>query len=276
MGTIESHCSMLSIRGWRTVWPDSRTHQNTRRSALSLASTNSRGLVTDGCVSTDRPRRDLVFRDKKSADWDVTVALLLAHRNINNISSCFHQLVSEWLGLFFKSLEVQTSIDQPAVWLSDQWQPNHLTFKSIDNVTKSLEFQIRRQPNPLNLKSIDTQVTSILDQSITKKIESQIDWQPNHLNLKSFHNKFQTSWQQFASISQQLTTNSLESEEAMDKQTSESLFKWQSKSVDNHAAWTATRFNLTSIDFRINAARPFPIGSLWLETGWCLITKSKG
>ena len=108
-------------------------------------------------------------------------------------------------------------------------------------------------------------------------LESQINWLPSHLNLKpltaritwvtrQLTTKFKTKWQRFASISQHLTTNSLESEEAMDKRTSESQIKWQSKSVDNHAAWTATRFNLTSIDFRINAAHPFPIGSLWLET----------
>ena len=76
--------------------------------------------MTHGCVSTDRPRGDLVFRDKKRTDWDVTVALLLAHRITNNISSCFDQLVSEWLGLFFQSLEVQTSIDRPAVGFSDR------------------------------------------------------------------------------------------------------------------------------------------------------------
>ena len=102
-------------------------------------------------------------------------------------------------------------------------------------ITQPLEFQISWQPNHLNFKSIDIQIIGISNHLTTKPPESQIIRHPNHLNLKK-------RW------------------------TSKPEIKWRSKSVDNQATWTATGVNLTSIDFRINAAHIFPIGSLWLET----------
>ena len=133
------------------------------------------------------------------------------------------------------------------------WISNQMT-------TKSLESQIRWQPNHLNLKSDDNQINWISNQMTTKSLESQIKWQPNHLNLKSDDN--QINW-----ISNQMTTKSLESQ-----------IRWQPnhlnlKSDDNQINWISNHLTLNSfgsdiswLSNHLNSTHPRPIGSLSLET----------
>ena len=53
----------------------------------------------------------------------------------------------------------------------------------------SFESQIDWQPNHLNLRSIDNQLTWNSNQLTTNSLKSQTDWQPNHLKLKSIDNQ---------------------------------------------------------------------------------------
>ena len=97
-------------------------------------------------------------------------------------------------------------------------------------LTKSFESHISWQPNHLNLKSFDIQITWISNQLTTNSFESQIDWQPNHLNLRSIDNRI--TW-----ISNQLTTTSLEVQ-----------INRQPKSFEAHIDWQPNHLNLKSID----------------------------
>ena len=80
-------------------------------------------------------------------------------------------------------------------WIEISWQPR-LNLESIDNI-KSVEPHISWQPNHLNLRPTDNQITWIPNQLTTKiiwisnqmtakSLEFQIRWQPTHLTLNSF------------------------------------------------------------------------------------------
>ena len=77
-------------------------------------------------------------------------------------------------------------------WASN-WRKSRFVFEGSLaerlRLTKSFESHISWQPNHLNHKSFDIQITWISNQLTTNSFESQIDWQPNHLNLKSDDNQ---------------------------------------------------------------------------------------
>ena len=117
-------------------------------------------------------------------------------------------------------------------------------------LTKSFASHVSWQPNHLNFKSFDIQITWISNQLTTNSFESQIDWQPKHLNLRSVDNRI--TW-----ISNQLTTTSLEVQINRQPKSFEAHIDWQPnhlnlKSDDNQIIWLSTRLNLTSMDFRTN------------------------
>ena len=110
--------------------------------------------------------------------------------------------------------------------------------------TNSLESQVNW--HPLNLKSLDNQITWISIQSTTKSFEPQIIWQPNHLNLKSFD--IQINWipnqlrTKIIGISNHLTTESLEPQ-----------IRWQPnhlnlKSDDNQITWIPNQMTTKPFD----------------------------
>ena len=120
----------------------------------------------------------------------------------------------------------KTSILKEVSQKSFVWQPNHLNLKPIDNqitwisdqlTTESVESQLNWQPQ----WSSNQQTTKIIwstHRLTTKSFESQISWQPNQLNLKSIDNQNHLNL----------------------------------KSDDNQIIWLSTRLNLTSIGFRTN------------------------
>ena len=163
-----------------------------------------------------------------------------------------------------KSGRIASFLSFNALFLKEVWQKSFVFEGSLAEklrLTKSFESRISWQPNHLNLKSFDIQITWISNQLTTNSFESQIDWQPNHLNLRSIDNRI--IW-----ISNQLTTTSLELQINRQPKSFEARIDWQPnqlnlksidnqnhlnlKSDDNQIIWLSTRLNLTSIDFRTN------------------------
>ena len=153
-------------------------------------------------------------------------------------------------------------------------------------LTKSFESHISWQPNHLNLKSFDIQITWISNQLTTNSFESQIDWQPNHWNLRSIDNRITwiSNWQphhlkfkstdnqnhlkhtsidnQIIWISNQLTTKSIESQINGQPKAFESQIRWQ----PNHLTLNSFESDINWLSNHLNSARSLPIGSLSLET----------
>ena len=155
------------------------------------------------------------------------------------------------------------------------WQPNHLNLKSFDIqitwisnqlTTNSFESQIDWQPNHLNLRSIDNRITWISDQLTTESLESQINWQPHHLKFKSTDNqnhlKHTSIDNQVIWISNQLTTKSFESQINWQPTSFESQIRWQ----PNHLTLNSFESDINWLSNQLNSAHPLPIGSLSLET----------
>ena len=146
------------------------------------------------------------------------------------------------------------------------WQPNHLNLKSFDI-----------QITFMNLKSIDNQLIWISNRLATKSFESQINLQPNHLNLKSIDNHITWSSNQqttkIISSTHRLTTKPLESQiiwhpnhlklKSLDNQNHLNL-----KSDDNQSHLNLDSFesDINWLSNQLNSAHSLPIGSLSLET----------
>ena len=135
------------------------------------------------------------------------------------------------------------------------WASKRLFGGSLAEKLRLTKSHISWQPNHLNLKSFDIQISWISNQLTTSSFESQIDWQPNHLNLRSIDNRI--TW-----ISNQLTTKSVESQ-----------INWQPKSFEPQIRWQPNHLTLNSFESDINwlsnqwnSAHSLPIGSLSLET----------
>ena len=120
------------------------------------------------------------------------------------------------------------------------WQPNHLTFTSIDNVTKSFESQINCPPSHFNFKSVDNQIIWISNRLTTKSFGSQIISQPIPLNLKSIDYQTSCPW-----ISNQLITKPFES------QSIDSQNQLIQTSEDNPAVWISNQFTTQPFEFQI-------------------------
>ena len=142
------------------------------------------------------------------------------------------------------------SLDCQVIWISNRlttdnqfiWISERLTTKSLESQlttnslesqiswqTKSIEPHIDWQPNHLNFKSTDNQLTRISNRLTTKSFESQLDWQPNRLNLKSIVTtslEAQSNRQPKSFETHRLTTKSFESQ-----------ITWQSKSLESHFTW---------------------------------------
>ena len=118
------------------------------------------------------------------------------------------------------------------------------------------------QPNHLNLKSFDIQITWISNQLTTNSFESQIGWQPNHLNLRSIDNRI--TW-----ISNQLTTKSLEVQINRQPKSFEAHIDWQPnlnlKSIDNQINWISNQLT-TEIIWISNqmTAKSFDSQLVWI------------
>ena len=182
-----------------------------------------------------------------------------------------------------------TSVDYQNIWTSNQvsdiqlaskslqshinWQPNQLNLKPCDSqigwisnqlTTKSVESQTIWQPNQLNLKSTDNQlswtsnkISWISNQSKLqpKSFEWHISWHPTHLNRKPLNNynhlKHTSIDNQVIWTSNQLITNSLESQNIRTPNHLNLTSTWQPKSFESHISWQPTRLNPKTFELQI-------------------------
>ena len=220
--------------------------------------------------------------------------------------------------LITKSLESQVSCQPNHVEPETSWSPSHLNLKSVDNgiiwapnqlPTKSTESQsiwtsnqlttksfvslIMWQPNRshpksvahpnhLNLKPVDNQITSDLNQLIArafeprikcqpsllklKPLDSQIIWIPNHLTLKAFKSPTSSQPNHVDPKSNHWSINSVDRQSIWESRTNcqpnhlnpnslESQINWQPdhlnlKSLESQISWHTKPLNLKSADFR--------------------------
>ena len=115
-------------------------------------------------------------------------------------------------------------------------------------LTKSFESHISWQPNHLNLKSIDNQITWISDQLTTESLESQF----NHITWSSNQQTTKIIWS-----THRLTTKSFESQfnwqaNQLNLKSTDNQNRLNLKSIHNQITWISLHLNLTSIHFRTN------------------------
>ena len=128
-------------------------------------------------------------------------------------------------------------------------------------LTKSFESHISWQPNHLNLKSFDIQITWISDQLTTESLESQIHWQPHHLKFKinrqpkSFEARI--DWQPKSFESQihwqpnQLNLKSIDNQNHLNLKSDDNQINWISNQLTTKIIWISNQMTTKSFDSQL-------------------------